>query len=277
MASQAEKAARFAALHDTGCFVLPNAWDFASAALTLAEGYDVIATTSAGVAFAQGFADGEAIGRDRMIGFAGGLAARFDVPVTADLEAGYGEAPAAVGATVAAAIAAGLVGCNIEDGVPGSSALYDAELSAARIGAGAEAARAAGLPDFSLNARIDSFLRKMGPPDACLRDAIDRGRRYLAAGARSVFVPGVIDGAAIRTLVSEIGGPLNVMAVSSPAMPSRDELAAIGVRRISLGGAWMLARYGAARDMLKAVKGTGSFALHPAASYGDFMRVMSKG
>jgi 2-methylisocitrate lyase-like PEP mutase family enzyme len=277
MASQAEKAARFAALHETGCFVLPNAWDFASAALTLAEGYEVIATTSAGVAFAQGFADGETIGRDRMIGFAGGLAARFDVPVTADLEAGYGEAPGDVAATVTAAIAAGLVGCNIEDGVPGSPALHDIDRAAARIGAGAEAARAAGLPDFTLNARIDSFLRKMGPPDACLRDAIERGRRYLGAGARSVFVPGVIDRATIRTLVSEIGGPLNVMAVSNPAMPSGDELADIGVRRVSLGAAWMLASYGAARDMLKTVKESGSFALHPAASYADFMRVMSKG
>ncbi len=277
MASQAEKTARFAALHQTGCFVLPNAWDFASAALTLADGYDVIATTSAGVAFAQGFADGEAIGRDRMIGFAGDLAARFDVPVTADLEAGYGEAPEAVAATVAAAVAAGLVGCNIEDGVPGSAALYDIELASARIGAGAAAVRGAGLPDFWLNARIDSFLRKMGTPEACLSDAIARGRRYLAAGARSVFVPGVIDLPTIGTLAAEIGGPLNVMAVSSPAMPSRDELAKAGVRRISLGAAWMLASYGAARDMLKTVRETGSFTLHPAAGYGDFMRVMSKG
>jgi 2-methylisocitrate lyase-like PEP mutase family enzyme len=276
MASQAEKAARFAALHESGCFVLPNAWDFASAALTLEEGYDAIATTSAGVAFAQGFADGEAIGRDRMVDFAGGLAARFDVPVTADLEAGYGEAPEAVAATVTAAVAAGLVGCNIEDGVPGSSALYGVDLATARVGAGATAARAAGLPDFSLNARVDSFLRKMGPPDACLRDAIDRGRRYLAAGARSVFVPGVIDQPTIRTLASQIGGPLNVMAIGSTAMPSRDTLAEIGVRRISLGGAWMLASYGAGRDMLRSVKATGSFALPAPVAYGDFMRMMSK-
>ncbi len=93
MPSQSEKAARFAALHDRDCFVLPNVWDFASAGMLIDEGYDVIATSSAGVAFAQGFPDGEFIGRDRMIDFAGRLAKRFDVPITVDLEAGYGSAP----------------------------------------------------------------------------------------------------------------------------------------------------------------------------------------
>src|SRR6185369_16883074 len=114
MPSLSEKAARLSSLHDSGCLILPNCWDLASAAITLDEGYPVLATTSAGVAFAQGFPDGEVIGRARMLDFAGRLAARFDVPVTADLEAGYGERPEDVAQTVSAAINCGLVGCNIE-------------------------------------------------------------------------------------------------------------------------------------------------------------------
>ncbi|QCI68935.1 isocitrate lyase/PEP mutase family protein [Phreatobacter stygius] len=275
MPSQSEKAARFAAMHETGCFVLPNAWDFASAAITIDEGYEVIATTSAGVAFAQGFPDGESIGRERMIGLAGRLAARFDVPVTADLEAGYGATAEDVAVTVRDAIAAGLVGCNIEDGVPGTTALFNRGLSAARIAAGVAAARAAGLPDFCLNARIDSYIRKFGTPEQCFDEAVARARLYLAAGARSVFVPAVLDKPTIAALTQAIGGPVNVMAIGGGVTPSYAELAELGVRRVSLGGSWMSATYGAALDALRAVKKTGSFDYPAGLSHGQFMRMMT--
>lgn len=274
MATQQEKAERLASLHDAGCFVLPNAWDFASAVLTLDAGYDVLATTSAGVAFAQGFIDGEAIGRERMIDLSGRLAARFDVPVTADLEAGYGPNPADVGETIVLAIAAGIVGCNIEDGLGGG--LRERDASVQRIAAAAQAARDAGLPAFSINARTDPYIRRIGTPERCFEEAVARGRAYLAAGARSVFVPGVVDIPTIGALVREIGGPINVMAVGGGLTPPIEDLAAAGVRRISLGGAVMSAAYGAAREAIARVRDHGDFDFPPGVAFADFMKLMSR-
>src|SRR5688572_11927630 len=231
--TQADKARHLWHLHDDGCFVLPNVWDFASAALVLDAGFDVVATSSAAVAFARGWPDGERIGRDTMIAIAGELAARLDAPVTADLEAGYGRRPEDVAATVAAAIGAGVVGCNIEDASPHGQ-LLELELATARIRAGVDAARSSGLPEFSLNARTDPFLcgGRSGPEQ--LAESVLRGKAYLAAGARSVFVPGTVDPAVIGELVAGIGGPVNVMAVGGGATPDVERLRGLGVRRVSL-------------------------------------------
>jgi len=260
MATQNEKAAAFARMHDQGCFILPNAWDMASAALIVDAGFPALATTSGGIAFAQGAPDGERLGRDAMLALAGEMARRFPVPVTADLEAGYGHTPDSVADTVRRAIALGLVGCNIEDSDPQSHRLYDVELAAARISAGVRAAEEAGLPDFVLNARTDPWIAQLGTQEENTAEAIRRANAYLAAGARCTFVPGPADSDTIAALAGEIRGPLNISAnVHSAIAPSIDELEWLGVRRASLGSALMLASYGFARTALEHIKETGGF------------------
>ncbi|MEQ9641974.1 MAG: isocitrate lyase/phosphoenolpyruvate mutase family protein [Alphaproteobacteria bacterium] len=239
--AQREKTAAFNRMHTEGdVLLLPNCWDHASAALMAAAGFAAIATTSAGVAVANGAPDGENLSRAFQIGFAGGIANRTDLPVTADLEAGYGTEPEAVAATVAQAIAAGLVGCNIEDVVPGSGELMPFELAVARIEAGVAAARGAGV-DFVLNARTDPYLVGHGDAEANFAEAVRRANAFLAAGAPSVYVPGVQDAATISRLVTTIDGPLNVHTVAGRAMPALAELRDLGVRRVSLGGSLMQA------------------------------------
>jgi 2-methylisocitrate lyase-like PEP mutase family enzyme len=256
--AQAEHAARFAALHRSGCFILPNAWDAPSAALIANAGYPAIATTSSGVAFSLGLVDGERIERARMLAVAGEIARRSPVPVTVDLEAGYGRTPEAVAESVRAAIAAGCVGCNIEDGDPAGAGLFDFDLSVARIRAGVEAAKAAGLPDFVLNARTDPYLRGIGDAPACLAEAVKRANAYAGVGARSLFVPGPADAKTIAALTAQIEGPVNLLLM--PGLGSLAEVGALGVRRISLGGALAGAAYGKAKAVLEKIKADGDFA-----------------
>ena len=240
--AQRARATAFNRMHTDGdVLVLPNCWDHASAALMAAAGFAAIATTSAGVAVANGLPDGENFGRDFQVGFAGGIAARTELPVTADLEAGYGTEPDAVATTVTRAIEAGLVGCNIEDVVPGSGELMPFDLACARIEAGVAAAQAAGLPDFVLNARTDPYLVGHGDGEAQFDEAVRRANAFLQLGAHSVYVPGVQDAATIGRLVQAIDGPLNVHTIAGRAMPSLDELRDLGVRRVSLGGSLMQA------------------------------------
>ncbi len=257
MPAQAERAAAFAALHRSGAFILPNAWDVPSAALIAEAGYPAIATTSSGVAFSLGLVDGEKISKARMLEVAGAIARRSPIPVTVDLEAGYGREPEAVAATVRDAIAAGLVGCNIEDGDPETRQLFPFDLAVARIRAGVEAAKAAGLPDFVLNARTDPYLRGFGDAAACFAEAVRRANAFADAGAPSLFVPGPADAATIAALVGQIRGPVNIL--SRPDLISFAELAALGVRRVSLGGGLAGAAYGQARRALAKLKADGDF------------------
>ena len=242
-----EKASKFSRMHDSGCFVLPNAWDAPSAMLACEAGFGAIGTTSLGVSFAQGFADGEHVGRDRMIAVASDLARRLPVPVTADLEAGYGPAPEDVAATIRAAIDGGIIGCNIEDTDPRTGKLFERELAIARVRGAVRAARDAGLPDFVLNVRIDTFLTRFGTPEQCVAEAIHRGNAYSKAGARCVFVPGPVDTRTIRALVEGIEAPLNVWGGVGDKLAPIDELRDAGVRRVSLGGGPMLAAYAFAK------------------------------
>lgn len=276
--SQADKAAHFAKLHDSGCFVLPNAWDMPSAALIVEAGFDVMATTSAGVAFAQGLPDGELIGRDRMLAVAGEIARRVPLPVSADLEAGYGPSPDDVAETVRRAIAAGLVGCNIEDSDPASRKLFDFEQAVARVRAGVSAAKAAGLPDFVLNARTDPFLMAMGTPEQNFAEAVRRANAFLDAGARSAFVPGPVDAVTIGALAKAIRGPMNVMAIARGHVPPLAELRALGVRRVSLGGGLMTATYGFAKATLDAIAANGrfDFAASSGVNHGTMTALMKK-
>lgn len=244
MPTLSEKAASFLERHrGPGMIVLPNAWDPGSAVALADAGFPFLATTSAGVAFFQGVPDGEYLSRDRMLELCGQIADAVQVPVSADLEAGYGPLPEDVAETVRGAIAAGLVGCNVEDGTGDRyRPLVELELAVERIRAGAEAARTAGVP-FVLNARTDPFLARMGTSDENLAESIRRANAYREAGADCLFVPGVTDRETVERLVREIDGPLNILGArgGAGATPSMAELEAMGVRRVSIGGSLSLA------------------------------------
>lgn len=261
-----EKISSFVARHrGPGIIVLPNAWDPGTAIVLAEAGFPFIATTSAGMAFAQGLPDGQRLWRSRMLELAGAIAAAVDVPVSADLEAGYGARPEDVAATVKGALAAGLAGGNIEDSTGDRDRpLYELELAVERIRAGAEAARAAGLP-FVLNARVDPYLVRLGSPEQNLAESIRRANAYREAGADCLFVPGVAERDAIGRLVREIDGPLNVLGARGGIAGQTltvAELDAMGVRRVSIGGSLALAALAmvrrAAAELLE--QGTVSYA-----------------
>jgi 2-methylisocitrate lyase-like PEP mutase family enzyme len=184
MTTLKDKARCFAELHGApGIIVLPNAWDVGSAVIMADAGFPAVATTSAGIAFAQGLPDGERISKLRMLEIAGAIAAAVPVPVTADLEAGYGPKPEHVAATVRDAIAAGLAGCNIEDTLGrGGRKLYDFEAAVDRIRAGAEAANSAGVA-FVLNARTDPYLSQLGDARTNFAESVRRANAYLCESA----------------------------------------------------------------------------------------------
>ena len=223
-----DKAATLLALHEGPGFVLPNAWDAGSARILEGVGFPAIATTSAGIAWSLGVPDGGAINRDTMLEHIGKIVAAVNVPVTADLEAGYGETADDVGDTVARAVAIGAVGANLEDAVNGG--LFEINEATDRVAA----ARAAAPRDtFVLNARTDTYFA--GGTDDVFAETVERATRYLAAGADCVFVPGVVEASEIARLVAEIPGPLNIVAGLASSI-SAPELFALGVKRVSLGG-----------------------------------------
>lgn len=252
-----DKAARFHRLHtDPEILVLPNAWDLASAVILAESGFPAVASTSAGVAFSRGYPDGERISRDEMLAETGKMAARLAIPVTADLESGYGPSPEDVAETVRRAIDTGVVGCNIEDGTKhGDAPLFDFTLAVERIQAGREAADRAGI-DFVINARTDGFLR-LGADSATLDDAIKRANAFYVAGARCLFVPGVSDGQTIGRLARDIAGPINILA--SPKTPPAPDLQALGVARVSVGGGIARAAYTTARRAAEELRESGGF------------------
>lgn len=221
--------------------VLPNAWDAMSARVIEDAGAKAIATTSAGVAFALGRTDGEGLTRDQMINAVERITRIVRVPVTADVERGYGDGtPADVAETVRRVIGAGAVGINLEDapGLKGTT-LIEPDEQVARLAAAREAADREGVPIY-VNARIDTYLAQAGAPEGRFDETIRRARAYVGAGADGVFVPGVADAETIRRLAAEVGAPLNVMAGRGASLPV-GELRALGVARVSLGPALTLA------------------------------------
>src|SRR5437899_3449980 len=187
--TQHQRAAALRRLHQgPGILVLPNAWDVASARLIETAGFPAVATTSAGVAFALGYPDGERISRGEMAEAVRRIAARVRVPVTADMEAGYGRTPQSAAATARAVIAAGAVGMNLEDAPADGDGLLDVALQADRIRAACDAAASAGVP-LVINARTDVFLARIGAPETRLAHAVSRLNAYRAAGADSLFAP----------------------------------------------------------------------------------------
>jgi 2-methylisocitrate lyase-like PEP mutase family enzyme len=258
-----EKASAFAERHrGPGIIVLPNAWDPGSTIVLADAGFPFVATTSAGIAFAQGLPDGQHLSRSRMLELVAQIAAAVEVPVSADLEAGYGPRPEDVAATVAGAVAAGVVGCNIEDSTGDRDRpLFELELAVDRIRAGADAARASGLP-FVLNARVDPYLVRLGTPRENLAESVRRANAYREAGADCLYVPGVSDADAIGELVREIDGPLNVLGarggVEGQALPV-SELEALGVRRVSIGGSLAVAALALVRRAAEELRDRGTF------------------
>ena len=228
--SAQQKAERFRALHDRpGCFVIPNPWDAASARLLAGLGFAALATSSAAAACTAIHRDG-GLTRDQAIALARSIVDATDLPVSADLERGFGDSPGAVAETVRAAAGAGLVGCTIEDSTGNPERpVYDFELAVERIAAGVEAARAVPHP-FLLTARAHNLL--FAAPS--LDDTIRRLQAYERAGADVLFAPGLPDLDAVRTVCAALSKPFNFMAgIPGKSWPVAD-LAAAGVKRISL-------------------------------------------
>lgn len=253
--SQAAKAAQFRALHErAGTFVIANPWDAGSARLLAGLGFEALATSSGASAAVLGRKDGQ-LSRDEALRHAREVAAATELPVSGDLENGFGEAPAQVAETIRLAAEAGLVGGSIEDftGDKGSP-FYDLGLAADRIAAAAEAARGLGF-DFTLTARAENFLR--GNPD--LDDTIARLKAYEAAGADVLFAPALPDLEAVRAVCAALSKPFSFMAGIPGKSFSVAALAGVGVKRISLATSLYRAAMAAVREAANEVRSAGTF------------------
>lgn len=256
--TQAEKGKAFRALHErAGAFIIPNPWDAGTAKLLAHLGFEALATTSMGYAFSTGRPDG-AIGRDETLAHAAALVAATDLPVSADLENGFGDAPEAAAETIRLAAKAGLVGGSIEDATGrADEPIYELKHAADRVRAVVEASRS--LPfTFTLTARAENYLH--GRPD--LKDTIRRLQAYQEAGADVLYAPGLATKNDIGTVVRSVDRPVNVVMGLRGVQLSLAELAAIGVKRISVGSALARTALGAflrgAREMRE--NGTFTFA-----------------
>jgi len=247
---QAEKAERFRKLHHgPRMLLLPNAWDVASGRILEEAGHPAIATTSAGIAYSLGYADGQNISRDEMLSMVSRIARAVRVPVTADLESGYGTTPKAMSETVTAAIEAGAIGMNLEDlSGDDKQPLVDLPLQVEKIQAIRESAAAMGVP-FVLNARTDVYLAGIGPEATRFDRTVERVRAYRKAGADCVFAPGLTDLDTIAELVKAVDAPLNILALA--AGPPMAELERVGVARVSTGSGIMRAAMGLTQRIAK--------------------------
>ncbi|MFI6155602.1 isocitrate lyase/phosphoenolpyruvate mutase family protein [Kitasatospora sp. NPDC051170] len=272
---QHDSANLFHALHTpTTPLALANAWDAASARLVESAGARAIATTSAGVAWGLGAADGDHLDRDQAIALIARVVNAVSLPVTADIESGFGATPAEVAETVTGVIAAGAVGINIEDAHPDLPALRPVADQCERLAAARSAADAAGLPLF-INARLDTYLRAIGPEETRLQETLDRARAYLDAGASGIFVPGVTDPDVIAALTAGIPAPVNILA--GPGAPSVPELSKLGVARVSLGSGVAEAAYAVALRAAAELATTGTYtSLTDAIPYGDLNSLMNR-
>jgi 2-methylisocitrate lyase-like PEP mutase family enzyme len=255
MRMQAEKGAAFSALHArAGAFIIPNPWDIGTARLLAYLGFEALATTSAGYAFSAGRPD-NAIGRDETMAHAAAIVSATDLPVSADLENGFGDGPESVAETIRLAAQAGLAGASIED-MPRHSQVpvYETAHAAERIRAAAEVVR--GLPfRFTLTARAENYL--VGRPD--LKDTIARLQAYQAAGADVLYAPGLTSKEDIAAVVRSVDRPVNVIMGLAGAQFSLAILSEIGVKRISIGSALCRAALGAFLRAAKEMREKGTF------------------
>jgi len=250
-------ARRLRELHDCGVLVLPNAWDAGSAALIEQAGALAIATTSGGIAWSLGHPDGQRITRIEMIQRIREITAAVTVPVTADIEGGYGPRPEDVAATVEAVITAGAVGVNIEDSRAPGGPLFDPADQAARLQAARAASESADLPGLFINARTDVYLFGIGVPETRLDDVLARSSAYADAGADGLFVPGLTSLEIISELAKASPLPLNVMA--GPGAPTIAELTGAGASRVSVGTAITQATYTLAQRTATELLSTGTY------------------
>lgn len=254
-AGQAEKGTRFRDLHRReGAFVIPNPWDAGTARLLAQLGFEALATTSAGYAFSLGKRDNE-VGREQMMDHVAQLVAATDLPVSADLENGFGDDPATVAETIRQAAAAGLVGASIEDATArAEDPIYPFELAVERIRAAVAAARSLSFP-FTLTARAENFL--VGRRD--LKDTIARLQAFQEAGADVLYAPGLASRGEIETVVRSVDRPVNVIM----GLPGLDldvaTLGEIGVKRISVGSSFARAALGAFLRAAREVREQGRF------------------
>jgi 2-methylisocitrate lyase-like PEP mutase family enzyme len=258
MESRTVKALQFRQLHrGPGVLILPNAWDVSSARIFEDAGFPAIATTSAGVAFSLGYPDGQRIPREEMLARIGRIARAVQVPVTADIEAGYGPNPEDAARTTRELIQAGVVGMNLEDGSGNPDrSLLDLQLAIEKVRAARQAAvemRA----QIWINARTDVYLLPGGDPDADYAEALRRLVAFREAGADCAFAPGLKDAETIGRLVKAVECPVNILAV--PGTPSIPDLEKLGVRRVSVGSGPMRATLGLLRRVAEELKTSGTY------------------
>jgi 2-methylisocitrate lyase-like PEP mutase family enzyme len=272
-AEQSQFAERFRDMHrGPKLLLLPNAWDAMSARVFAAAGFEAIATTSGGVSWSLGYADGEHAPWNEVVAATARIVRVTRVPVTADIEAGFGETPDAVMHSVSQIIGAGVVGVNLEDGILGGPvpirSLSDA---AERLRAAREAAKAAGVP-IVINGRTDLYLRNIGDEASRFDETVERGRAYLAAGADCVYPIGLRDTATMGRLAKALGAPINVNVRAGS--PSVAELEALGVARASTASQIALMAMSMTRQIADDLKSTGRFdALAPAMAQADAQRL----
>jgi 2-methylisocitrate lyase-like PEP mutase family enzyme len=246
------KAELFHQLHNGDrVLVLANAWDVASARVVEDAGAAAVATTSAGVAWSLGAPDGDRLGRDLALELIARITTAVGVPVTADVESGFGADPDDVAETIRGVVAAGAVGVNLEDGLHGGVRPVTEQVE--RLAAAREAAQTG----LYINARIDTYLRAVGDPASRLQDTLDRAAAYLRAGADGIFVPGVTDLDTVASLVRGVGAPLNVLA--GPGSPAVAEFGAVGVARVSLGSSIAEAAYDLVRRSAREALTSGTY------------------
>ena len=274
--SQRQKADRLRELHlGPDILVLANAWDVVSAKLFESMGFPAIATSSAGVAAVLGYPDGQQITLAEMADAVKRIAASVSAPVTADMEAGYGENEESAVVTVTATIRAGAVGLNLEDGTrQPSRPLIDSNMQIRRIYAALSAAHDQGVP-VVINARTDAYWQSPGDETARVAETISRGNAYLEAGADCVFVPGAIEPRLIEYLCREIRGPVNILAVRGT--PSVQQLKQMGVARVSVGSGMARAALGCAARCAQELitKGTYTSMLDIAVSGADVKKLLN--
>ncbi|HEY1706797.1 MAG TPA: isocitrate lyase/phosphoenolpyruvate mutase family protein [Rhizomicrobium sp.] len=232
----------FAALHDD-FLILPNAWDAGTARLMQHAGAKAIATSSAAVAWTHGYADGEAMPPELALQTVRAIAGAVDLPVSADIEAGYGDDPNVAGERAVQVLDAGAVGINIEDGAAAPD-LLAAKIEAVKKAAGRKGAQ------IWVNARTDVYLRKQASGDEALKETLRRSALYRDAGADSIFVPAVIDAESLRLITSTVKLPVNALAW--PGLPDAAQLKTLGVRRLSAGSGIALATVNCAHALAKA-------------------------
>jgi 2-methylisocitrate lyase-like PEP mutase family enzyme len=250
--TQAEKAKTFLELHRRGDpLLMPNAWDLGSLALLVSLGFQAIATTSSGHAATLGRVDG-AVTRDEALAHAAELARGTDVPVSADLENAFADQPAGVAETIALAVEAGLAGCSVEDYSRDGDEIYELGLARERVAAAADAAHS-GPVRLVLTARAENHVR--GRPD--LADTIARLDAYQEAGADVLYAPGLTSPDDIRRVIESVDAPVNVLAVRGA--PTVGELAELGVARISVGGAFAFAAFGALLEAAEELRDQGTY------------------